>query len=186
MTLQRARKRPRTLTRSFSRAYGDRVVPIYYIALGSNVGDREKNLRSAWEMMAAKGTDRLLSSLYETEPMYLMDQPLFLNAVGRIRSALHPRDLLEALHGIESELGRDRIRETRMGPRTIDLDILLCGDVVIQEPDLIIPHPRMTERGFVLVPLLEISPRLADPRTGALFSDILPGRGQGVYSYPRR
>jgi 2-amino-4-hydroxy-6-hydroxymethyldihydropteridine diphosphokinase len=161
-------------------------VHTYYIALGSNVGDREQNLSSAWEMMAAKGTDRSLSSLYETEPMYVMDQPPFLNAVGRIRSALAPRDMLKGMHGIESELGRDRSRETRMGPRTIDLDILLCGDLVIEEPDLIIPHPRMTERGFVLVPLLELAPRLRDPRTGTFYSEFLSGRGQGVYSYPRR
>ncbi len=138
----------------------------YYIALGSNVGDRERNLDRAWDMMAATGSDRRLSSLYETEPMYVTDQPLFLNAVGRIHSALAPREMLAALHEIEAGLGRDRGRETRMGPRTIDLDILLCGDLVIQEPDLIIPHPRMTERGFVLVPLLEISPRLRDPAHG--------------------
>jgi 2-amino-4-hydroxy-6-hydroxymethyldihydropteridine diphosphokinase len=161
-------------------------VHTYYIALGSNVGDRERNLKRAWDMTAATGSDPRLSSLYETEPMYVTEQPLFLNAVGRIHSALAPREMLAALHEIEAGLGRDRSRETRMGPRTIDLDILLCGDLVIQEPDLIIPHPRMTERGFVLVPLVEISPRLRDPHTGAFYADALPGRSQGVYSYPRR
>ncbi len=134
----------------------------------------------------ADGSDFVLSSLYETEPMYVTDQPLFLNAVGRVHSALAPREMLEALHGIENALGRDRGREKRMGPRSIDLDILLCGDLMIEEPDLVIPHPSMAERGFVLVPLLEISPRLADPRTGVPYADILPGRSRGVYSYPRR
>lgn len=158
----------------------------YYIALGSNVGNRERALEAAWAMMASCGVDRILSSLYETEPMYVTDQPLFLNAVGRLSSVLSPREMLDALHDFEGKLGRDRARETRMGPRTIDLDILLSGDVVIDEPDLIIPHPRMTERGFVLVPLVEIAPRLTDPRTGAFYSDFLAGRSQGVYSYPRR
>jgi 2-amino-4-hydroxy-6-hydroxymethyldihydropteridine diphosphokinase len=162
------------------------VAYTYYIALGSNVGNRDRTLDEAWKKMASHGTDRVLSSLYETEPMYVTDQPLFLNAVGRMRSALSPREMLDALQGIESELGRDREKEARMGPRTIDLDILLCEDLVIDEPDLIIPHPRMTERGFVLVPLLEIAPRLTDPRTGAYYADVLPGRSRGVYSYPRR
>jgi len=157
-----------------------------YIALGSNVGSRDGNLAAAWKKVAALGTEALLSSLYETEPMYVTDQPLFLNAVGRVQSALSPREMLDALHEIEAALGRDRGRETRMGPRTIDLDILLWGDRVIDEPDLIIPHPRMTERGFVLVPLLEIAPRLTDPRTGVFYSELLPGRSRGVYSYPRQ
>lgn len=158
----------------------------YYIALGSNVGTRDSNLEAAWKRVGSLGTNLLLSRLYETEPMYVTDQPLFLNAVGRVLSALSPAEMLDALHGIEAGLGRDREKETRMGPRTVDLDILLCGDLVIDQPDLIIPHPRMTERGFVLVPLLEIAPALKDPRTGASYAEFLPGRGQGVYSYPRQ
>ena len=164
----------------------DGVKHAYYIALGSNQGDREGNLRRAWEMMQAAGSALVLSSLYETEPMYVTDQPLFLNAVGRMHSTLAPREMLETLHRIENALGRDRGKEKRMGPRTIDIDILLCGDLVIDEPDLIIPHPRMEERGFVLVPLLEISPQLTDPRTAVPYADILPGKSQGVYSYPRQ
>lgn len=136
--------------------------------------------------MDEHGEERTLSSLYESEPMYVTDQPLFLNAVGRTSSPLSPREMLKAIHAIENALGRDRSREKRMGPRTVDLDILLCGDVVIDSPDLVIPHPRITERGFVLIPLLELSPRLRDPKTGAAYSDFLPGRSQGVYSYPRR
>jgi len=137
-------------------------------------------------MMEAHGGERTLSSLYESEPMYVTDQPLFLNAVGRTSSALTPQKMLETIHEIERLLGRDRSRERRMGPRTVDLDILLCGDAVIDEPDLTIPHPRMRERGFVLVPLLEISPQIRDPRTGTAYSEFLPGIGRGVYSYPRR
>ncbi len=158
----------------------------YYIALGSNLGDREGNLRRAWEMIARNGTDGRLSSLYESKPMYVTDQPLFLNAVGTIRSSLEPRELLEEIHRIEAGLGRDRSRERRMGPRTIDLDILLCDSLVLDEPDLTIPHPRIAERGFVLVPLLELASDLRDPRDGSLFAESLPGRTEGVYSYPRR
>lgn len=159
---------------------------IYYIALGSNLGDREGAIRVAWQMMEAHGADRRLSSLYESEPMYVTDQPLFLNAVGMVRSPLEPGQMLAELHRVESALGRDRPRERRMGPRTIDLDILLCGDLLINTPDLVIPHPHMKERGFVLVPLLELSPDVRDPETGTPLAECLPGKTQGVYSYPRR
>ncbi len=158
----------------------------YYIGLGSNLGDRESNLRRAWEMIAQHGWGSRLSSLYESEPMYVTDQPLFLNAVGMITSSLGPRELLAELHNVEAGLGRDRTREKRMGPRTADLDILLCDSLVLDEPDLIIPHPRMTERGFVLVPLLELEPGLRDPRTGSSFAGYLRGGTKGIYSYPHR
>jgi len=158
----------------------------YYIALGSNVGDREQNLRRAWDQVQSHGKNGKLSSLYESEPMYIASQPLFLNAVGRLTSRLSPNDMLAAIHVIEKDLGRDRSQEVRMGPRTMDLDILLCDDLVMEEPDLVIPHPRMSERGFVLVPLLEIAPGLRDPRTGDLYAELPPASGQGVYSYPRR
>ncbi|HVP19781.1 MAG TPA: 2-amino-4-hydroxy-6-hydroxymethyldihydropteridine diphosphokinase [Spirochaetia bacterium] len=158
----------------------------YYIALGSNLGDREASIRRAWQMLEAHGVDVRLSSIYESEPMYVTDQPLFLNAVGMMHSSLDPRQMLVELHRVESALGRDRSREKRMGPRTIDLDILLCGSLLVNEPDLIVPHPRMAERGFVLVPLLELSPELLDPGTGTPFAQALPGNTQGVYSYPRR
>jgi 2-amino-4-hydroxy-6-hydroxymethyldihydropteridine diphosphokinase len=103
--------------------------------------------------------------------MYLKDQPDYLNAVGEVVSMLEPRELLDLLHGIERDLGRDRIREIRMGPRTIDLDILLCGDLVVEEPDLMIPHPRIQERLFVLVPLLELAPAVLDPRSRKPYSE---------------
>ena len=156
----------------------------YFIGLGSNVGDREQNLRKAWEKLASGAVSSRLSSLYESDPMYVTTQPRFLNAVGEVVSGLSPRKMLEAIHEIEKDLGRDRSRERRMGPRTLDLDILLCGRLVMDSADLTIPHPRMTERGFVLVPLLDLAPDLRDPRTGARYADMPAAAGGGVYSYP--
>jgi 2-amino-4-hydroxy-6-hydroxymethyldihydropteridine diphosphokinase len=135
-------------------------------------------------MLSTKGTGGRLSSLYESEPMYVTDQPRFLNAVGVISSGKTPREMLAALHEIEAALGRDRGREKRMGPRTVDLDILLCDHIVMDTPELTIPHPRMAERGFVLIPLLELAPDLRDPATGAPYARLLPGASGGVYSYP--
>lgn len=105
--------------------------------------------------------------------MYVLDQPAYLNAVGLAVSALAPADLLAALHEIEKGLGRDRSRERRMGPRTVDLDILLCGDLVLDTPELVIPHPRLAERAFVLVPLLELDQAVRDPLSGKPFSQLL-------------
>ena len=133
-----------------------------------------------------------LSPLYETRPMYVVDQPLYLNAVGRLKCGIGPKVMLGRLHRIENELGRDRSKEIRMGPRTLDLDILLCGDLVMDSPMLTIPHPRIAERMFVLVPLLALSPRLRDPRTGIRYAESLSllraGMEEtdagGVYLYP--
>ena len=158
-----------------------------YIALGSNLGDRSGSLLAAWEKVGEFCGGRRLSRVFETEPMHVTDQPRFLNAVGEARTSLTPLDLLEALLGVEASLGRDRKAETRMGPRPIDLDILLYDDVVLESPRLTIPHPRMGERRFVLQPLLELAPGLVDPRTGRTWAERLPGlAGQGVYSYPSR
>ena len=101
--------------------------------------------------------------------MYVEDQPLYLNAVGEAWSTLSPARMLAELQGIEAAFGRDRTREVRRGARTLDLDILLSADAVIDTPDLVIPHPLMSERLFVLVPLLELDPDLRDPRTGASY-----------------
>ena len=156
-----------------------------YIALGSNLGDRHRSLLAAWEMVAGFCGERRLSRVYETEPMHVSDQPRFLNAVGEARTALPPLELLDALLAIETSLGRDRKSETRMGPRPIDLDILLYDDRVMESPRLCIPHLRMADRRFVLVPLLELAPALLDPRTGRPWAERLPVlAGQGVYSYP--
>jgi 2-amino-4-hydroxy-6-hydroxymethyldihydropteridine diphosphokinase len=138
--------------------------------LGSNLGDREATLKKAWSMLASLCESARLSRIYETRPMYVADQPLYLNAVGEAASQAEPLEMLAALHRIEQSLGRDRSREIRMGPRPIDLDILLCGDIIMDTPTLTIPHPRITERMFVLVPLLELMPGLRDPRTGVPYS----------------
>lgn len=128
-----------------------------YLALGANIGDREENLRGAVNMLRMGGCDVIaVSSLYLTKPVDLIDQPDFLNAVICIKTALNSRDLLDMCRKIEQALGRERT--IRWGPRVIDIDILLYEGVVVNEKDLVIPHPRMLERAFVMVPLAEIAP----------------------------
>ena len=162
----------------------------YYISLGSNIGDREGNLRRAWARLLSSLVKGRLSSIYETDPLYVTDQPRFLNAAAEAISTLSPEEMLRSLHAIEKDLGRDRARERRMGPRVIDLDVLLCGDLVVEKPDLAIPHPRLAERLFVLVPLLELSPNLTDPRTGSPYAAMasflsVSGAGGVYYYHPR-
>lgn len=137
-------------------------MPDVFIALGSNLGDRANNLAAARDALA-RGVLSIsaASSIYETEPWGPKPQGPYLNQVLRGTTVLTPRALLARLMQIERTLGRDRSKEERFGPRTIDLDILLYGDDVVREPDLEIPHPRMMERAFVLVPLVEIAPELA-------------------------
>ena len=131
-----------------------------YLALGSNEGDRLSALQRAVDLLdgAAGISIRRSSRIYETEPVGGPPQPDFLNAVVEARTSLDARELLEACHRVERSLGRERV--VRWGPRTIDIDILTYGRERIDEPDLVIPHPRMHERGFVLAPLLELD---ADP-----------------------
>jgi 2-amino-4-hydroxy-6-hydroxymethyldihydropteridine diphosphokinase len=135
---------------------------ISYVGLGSNLGDREDNLRRALERLQELGPLRV-SSIRETDPVGITDQPRFLNAVVELETDLPARELLERLLAIERELGRDRAEEVRWGPRTIDLDLLLYGGETIDEPGLTVPHPRLAEREFVLEPLLELDPQLALP-----------------------
>lgn len=137
---------------------GDSVV---YLALGSNLGDRRANLASAVEQLRAQVAIEAISSLYETKPAYLRDQPLYLNAALCGRTQLEPLALLAFLKQIERDLGR--VAGPRFGPRVIDLDILLYDDLVLDTDELTIPHLRMAERPFVLVPLAEIAPGLAPP-----------------------
>src|SRR5581483_5792557 len=134
-----------------------------YIGLGSNLGDRESTILAAAERL---GPHRL-SPIVETEPWGYADQPKFLNAVAEVETALGARALLDFLLEIERELGRVR-DGPRYGPRSIDLDLLLFGDEVIDEPGLTVPHPRMAERLFVLEPLLALNPGLFVPGQGAL------------------
>jgi 2-amino-4-hydroxy-6-hydroxymethyldihydropteridine diphosphokinase len=129
-----------------------------YVALGSNLGDRERNLASARVALGREAlTIERVSSIYETDPWGAANQGRYLNQVVRGTTWLAPHDLLAQLLDIERGLGRDRTNAERFGPRVIDLDILLYEGVTVSEPDLHIPHPRMMERAFVLVPLAEIA-----------------------------
>jgi len=139
---------------------------IGYIALGSNLGDRQKTLDQAVMLLDELGDVEILrlSHWVQTAPVGgPPGQGPYLNGVAEVRTALEPADLLVELHQIESALGRDRSKEVRWGPRTCDLDILLLGEVVLNTPELIIPHPRMHERRFVLEPLAELAPEAVHP-----------------------
>ncbi len=129
-----------------------------YLGLGANLGDREANLRETLQMLQRYGELLVVSSIYETAPWGYLDQPDFLNCVCAIATELDPAALLIATQGVERELGRRP--NFRFGPRLIDVDILLFGDTVFESDDLEIPHPRMTQRAFVLVPLAEIAPEV--------------------------
>lgn len=134
-----------------------------YLGLGSNLGDRLGHLRRAVALLEARGVRVLRSSrVYETDPMGGPSQPDYLNAVVEVETDGAARDLLEACLSVEEALGRER--DERWGPRNIDVDLLTFADETIDEPDLTVPHPRMHQRAFVLVPLLELDP---DPRLPA-------------------
>jgi 2-amino-4-hydroxy-6-hydroxymethyldihydropteridine diphosphokinase len=144
---------------------------VAFIGLGSNLGDREENVRAALERLSELGPLRA-STVRETDPVGLTEQPMFLNAVAEVRTDLPARELLASLLAIERDLGRDRTVEQRWGPRTIDLDLLLYGGDVIDEPGLTVPHPRLAERLFVLEPLHELAPDLVLP-DGRRIKDLL-------------
>ncbi|HYZ19758.1 MAG TPA: 2-amino-4-hydroxy-6-hydroxymethyldihydropteridine diphosphokinase [Gaiellaceae bacterium] len=138
-----------------------------YVGIGSNLGDRERNVRRAIELLRADAQIQVIavSELRETDPVGFVDQPRFLNGAVHVRTVLPPRALLERLLEIERTLGRVRTA-ARYGPRTIDLDLLLYGDEVVDEPGLRIPHPRLAERRFALEPLLDLDPALSVPGRG--------------------
>ena len=133
------------------------------IALGSNLGDREANLRAAIVYLAELGPVTAVSSFYETAPVGYLDQPRFLNAAALLTTALPPLELLRALLAIEKKLGRDRSATLPKGPRTLDLDLLLYDDLILETDELTLPHPAMHERRFVLAPLAEIAPHRQHP-----------------------
>lgn len=141
------------------------------IALGSNVGDRETNLRRAIEMINRQMSLIKMSSVYETEPMYYENQDWFLNCVVAVETDLKPRALLERLQAMELAVGRRRT--IRYGPRVIDLDILFYADEIVSEPGLEIPHPKIAERSFVLLPLSEMRPELVHPLLRKSVSELL-------------
>ncbi len=140
-----------------------------YVGVGANLGDREATIRAA---LAALPGVVGVSTLRETDPVGVVDQPRFLNGAAALDTELAPRELLETLLTIERELGRER-RE-RWGPRTIDLDLLLYGSETIDEPGLTVPHPLLHERRFALEPLLDLDPELEIPGRGPV-TDVLAG-----------
>ena len=142
---------------------------LVYVGLGSNLGDREALIRRAAQAIGAVR----LSTIRETEPWGLEEQPPYLNAVAELDTALPPRELLHRLLDVERQLGRERVGP-RWGPRTIDLDLLLYGEQVIDEPGLRVPHPYLLERRFVLEPLAELIPAHRIPGGGTV-SEALAG-----------
>ena len=148
-------------------------MPLVYIALGGNLGDRRANLDRAVELLSLDPAVEVLavSSLRETDPVGYEDQPRFLNGAVAAETALSPRELLDLLLAVERELGRERTGP-RHGPRTVDLDLLLYGDELVDEPGLTVPHPRLDERRFVLEPLAELDPELTLP-DGRRVRDLL-------------
>ena len=149
-----------------------------YLSLGSNLGDRGAKLEKALASLQERGVSpSKRSSTYETEPTDIVDQPWFLNLVVLVETLHSPGELLGVCKEIEQELGR--VPGRRFGPRALDIDVLLYGRETIEEADLVVPHPRMHRRRFVLIPLVEIAPGLTDPRDGRRFADMLGGLDEG-------
>jgi len=144
------------------------------LGLGSNLGDRLANLRRAASELAASAHITVLSrsSVVESEAVGGPPQPDFLNAAVLVETALAPADLLATTRSIEAALGRIRPDPERWGPRTMDIDLLWARGLVVDEPDLTLPHPRLSERAFALQPLLELVPDARDPRTGLRYADL--------------
>ncbi|MGB6723735.1 MAG: 2-amino-4-hydroxy-6-hydroxymethyldihydropteridine diphosphokinase, partial [Terracidiphilus sp.] len=168
-------------------------MPIAYIGLGANLpgpaGVPEATLAAAAAQLGSLGRVVGRSSLYSTAPVGFADQPRFLNAVMALETELSPRRLLKALLAMERKFGRVRPAGFANGPRTLDLDILLYGDLAIREHDLEIPHPRFAQRAFVLAPLHEIAPQIRDPRSAVtvsqLFESLLPDPEGAIHAVVR-
>ena len=154
-----------------------------YLGLGSNMGNRQDNLDRALDFLSHRLRMEKISSLYDTEPIGNINQPRFLNLVCQVYTRLAPMGLLALAKGIESKLGRTFSKSN--APRPIDIDILFYDDQVIETPELVIPHPRLTERAFVLVPLVEIAPDLVHPVAGKTIEELLRAvtEVQGVFKW---
>jgi 2-amino-4-hydroxy-6-hydroxymethyldihydropteridine diphosphokinase len=156
-----------------------------YVGIGSNLDDPERQVRRAIEALASIPDTRLVraSRLFRTAPWGRADQPAFVNAAAELATALAPAALLEALLAIERAHGRHR-DGTRWGPRTLDLDVLLYGDAVVDEPGLAIPHPHLAERAFVLLPLADLDPALRVPGRGRISELLRNVDAKGVEPLP--
>ncbi|MFC1860307.1 2-amino-4-hydroxy-6-hydroxymethyldihydropteridine diphosphokinase [Chloroflexota bacterium] len=154
-----------------------------YLGLGSNLGSRQDNLNKASDFLSQRLRVDKISSVYETEPIGNINQPRFLNMVCQAHTKLSPTELLTLAKGIERKLGR--IFNQPNGPRPIDIDILFYGEQVIETPELVIPHPRLTERAFVLIPLAEIAPELVHPANSKTVKELLKAmrENQGVFKW---
>lgn len=157
-----------------------------YVALGSNLGNPVQTVEDAIEAMAALRGSLLkaISSLYRTAPVGLRHQPDFINAVVALDTRLGPRELLDELFALEARFGRER--SVKNAPRTLDLDLLLHDDTVMNDPELTLPHPRMHERAFVLAPLAEIAPNLVIPGRGPVATLLAACTGQRIHPLTRR
>ena len=142
-----------------------------FLGLGSNLGDREENLRRAIELLAREIEVTKRSSVYETAPLYLKEQPEFLNMVLGAKTELAARKIFKKIKHIEKDMGRTH--SERFGPRLIDIDLLFYGTETIKEPDLQVPHQELSERAFVLVPFCEIAPKFLHPVLGVTISELL-------------
>ena len=149
-----------------------------YLGLGSNMGDRRENIDKAMEYLSRRLRVTEKSSVYDTEPIGNPQQPRFLNMVCQVKTMLKPQDLLVLSKGIESKMGR--LPGKSNSPRPIDIDILFYGEEVVKTPELTIPHPRLTQRAFVLVPLAEIAPALIHPVNKKTVTELLKEVKRGV------
>jgi len=150
---------------------------IVYLSLGANVGDRSAQLREATDRLSKLGRVLAVSSLYETEPVEFTQQPWFLNCAVAIETSNTPQQLMASILRIEEKMGRRRVQ--KKGPRSIDIDILLFGDLIVESKELTIPHPAMHQRRFVLEPLAEIAPQALHPVFKKTIQELLDGLPAG-------